>query len=859
MQNPPVRGNEMKGILSLSTVFLVLCFCPQLGAQITGGMLDPAMDPEDEPFSYFWHPSDVIGTLYAPVASEVTPEGYVYTGFGELMFFVGNPPEPVEKRIKTLYKGYLPIVQYQFRRQGVRYRFTMFGADLGGGLEGLPVNFVKVELENETHEQRTGFLSSAYRFSAPINKLGRLGDYRFSQRFDLLPDKYLEGLTRSHPEARDPRRRHSLEFNPDWKYGFSNNAVVRDGRILYSFPSRPRPHQVSLALGDNGLRAVRYFTGEIRANPNPSYTLDSHTPMGVVMYRVPLEAGESRSLVFKLPIVPIPEGTPEAQQVNAAGYEAEFEKTVSTWEKLVPREAPLRFPEEKVQNYLLANTVFDLLAIDKVGDDYIPNVNQFQYHRFYAGCDTAHMLIGLDYMGLKDIARKALLYSLIAQRADGAFVLEGREYRLFESFGYSLWGWGRHYRLTGDESFLKTVYPGVQRAMEWEIEMTDSDPMGLMPPVSIGDDAMLANVRHTGQNLWLLVGIRNAVDLAEAIGDREDTERFQEEYDRYWSAFEKLLTQQTDRSGGYIPPALEKTLEGNNWDNQLLLYPEVLFDPFDPRVTATIETSRRTYVEGILGYVRENALATESWPVDLAEIAEGANKGEGYIFDPRRHLHYWHTQDNAQNHLVRGTPEDQELAVRDLYALLLHTTSTHAPQEWGAYPWSTRDHSGHNLIPDGPASGKTIELLRNMLVREYEDNLYLFSALSPAWLKPGQKIEVIEEPTEFGPVTVKLKVNSDLAHWNWEVTLSNKFRRVPDKIVMRLPWFYESEKVEVDGLEVEPQNGEVVLAPDTREVRVRGRIKPETPEISYDMAVDNYKTEYRLRYRHFLKTGVVTP
>ena len=44
---------------------------------VLGGMLDPAIDEPGKPFSYFWHPTDVIGTLDAPVASEVTPEGYL--------------------------------------------------------------------------------------------------------------------------------------------------------------------------------------------------------------------------------------------------------------------------------------------------------------------------------------------------------------------------------------------------------------------------------------------------------------------------------------------------------------------------------------------------------------------------------------------------------------------------------------------------------------------------------------------------------------------------------------------------------------------------------------------------------------
>ena len=114
--------------------------CPAGAQDVADGMVDPAMDTPGEPFSYFAHPTDVIGGLFARVASEVTPEGYIFTGFGELMFFLGNPPEPVCVRIKTLREGYLPIVEYQLMRHGVRYRFTLFAADLGGPLAGLPVN-----------------------------------------------------------------------------------------------------------------------------------------------------------------------------------------------------------------------------------------------------------------------------------------------------------------------------------------------------------------------------------------------------------------------------------------------------------------------------------------------------------------------------------------------------------------------------------------------------------------------------------------------------------------------------------------------------------------------------------------------
>ncbi len=297
---------------------------------------------------------------------------------------------------------------------------------------------------------------------------------------------------------------------------------------------------------------------------------------------------------------------------------------------------------------------------------------------------------------------------------------------------------------------------------------------------------------------------------------------------------------QTAKSGGWIPPALEQTLLGNHWDNLMLLYPEPLFDPFDPRVTATINKSRETYAEGILGYVLPRAIA---------------RKGDEFIFNTQPGLHYWHTQDNAHNALVRGIAEDQQWAVKDLYAILLHTTSTHAPQEFSTIPWSTRDYNEGDILPDGPASGKTIELMRNMLVREYKDDLYLFSALSPAWLQPGKVIEVNSEPTTFGPVSATLYASAD----DWVVKLSNQFWQAPAHVIIRVPWFYEVQKVEADSKPIQVIEGKLVLSPTVRTVTVSGRFKPGTPEMSFERTVKDYQREYKQRYAEFLRTGKIQP
>ena len=278
--------------------FLFFTVLASLSAQITGGMLNPALDAKNQPFSYFWRPDDVLGALYAPVASEVTPEGYIWTGFGELMFFTGNPLEPVNQRLRTLQRGYLPIIKYDVVRDSVVYHFRLFAADLGGAMQGIPVNFAEVEIRNDSAEPRTAFLSTGFRVAAPNTGFGSLPDYRFSQRFELIPKRYVDGQT---------------GVNTAWRYHFHSNTLCRDGRILYSFPDGA--WQQSLALGDRGFRMVRFFSGEIEGNSNPKLPVNPQTPMGVNTWRIPLKPHETRKLEFKMPLAPIPSDSPEAQQI----------------------------------------------------------------------------------------------------------------------------------------------------------------------------------------------------------------------------------------------------------------------------------------------------------------------------------------------------------------------------------------------------------------------------------------------------------------------------------------------------------------------------------------------------------------
>ena len=110
-----------------SLAFLLAAFTPMpLHAQ----MVNPSIDRAGQPFSYYSKPTDEIGILDSQAATEVTPEGYLRTGYGELMFFAGPDYEPINVRIRTLEQGHLPILHYSFQRDGIDFDLTVFGTSL---------------------------------------------------------------------------------------------------------------------------------------------------------------------------------------------------------------------------------------------------------------------------------------------------------------------------------------------------------------------------------------------------------------------------------------------------------------------------------------------------------------------------------------------------------------------------------------------------------------------------------------------------------------------------------------------------------------------------------------------------------
>ncbi|PIU65129.1 MAG: hypothetical protein COS84_07295 [Armatimonadetes bacterium CG07_land_8_20_14_0_80_40_9] len=721
-------------------------------------MISPYIDLDNEPFDYFKEPITVLGVKDGEEGTEVTPEGTLYTGSAELLFFAGSYPYKIEKRVKRLDKGYLPIVSYKYFYDDISYYFQMFANTLDGNPQSNLINFVKVKVKNETKELKKAYFWTGICFKEA------------GKRFE--PHK---------------------EFNKDWIYEIKDNLILRNGKLLYTFSEDERI--------DKFITVGKRYEGAIKGSD--LFILEK-TPVCLARYSFCLQPDEEKDVYIKMPYFPV-EDKDEIKKIKDADYEEYFTQTVNFWEDLLSRGVKISLSEKKVVDTFKTSLIYDLIARDKVGEEYIQKVNEFQYDEFWLR-DSSFIVRAYDLCGHHKIAKETVLHFLKYQRADGNFVSQGGQ---FDGWGQTLWAFGQHYNITGDKEFAREVYPYVKKAVKWLKDVRGEDKFNIMPETAPGDNELIKG-HITGHNFWALLGLRCAIYLSEAVGNKEDRDEFKDEYKDFHNSFMKRLREVTKGTGGYIPPGLDGE-GGQDWGNLIGVYPSEVLKPDDLMVTSTLKEVKKKFREGIMTYFNASS------------------------------LHHYLTEYVTQTEVIRG---EQRPALEGFYSLLSHASSTNAGFEWGIPPWGSRDF-GRNFSPHGWFAAKYIALLRNMLVREEGNNLHLLSCISPQWLK--EKIIVEDAPTNFGKISLSLSPAKDKGL----LKIKANYRRPPDKIIIYIPFFVKAKEAFADGKKVSLKEDKLTVSPDTQEVKIIWNIE-KLEDLNYESFVLKYKEEYRKRYGDYL-------
>jgi hypothetical protein len=301
-----VMSKFRKSVLALASLVLAAASLSNAQTVSPSPSIDHLGQP-GQPSSNPSKPAGEIGFIGSGAATEITPEGYLRTGFEELMFFSEPDLEPTNAHIPTLEQGHLPIVHYEIESDRITYRFTIFagkidksaiirarqhakfpfmpGFNIESDIIEPLVNFIRVDMTNTAAEPKRAVFASGVRYDGPSTTGASQGDNRLAHPAD--------------GKAPSDNRVVGEAFNPGWMNYFDDANFYRFNRDLYNFPAGYADRSFTIRKNWSEPNP-EYVLNETRIDPAPTRT----TPIGIVTYARELKPGVSWTLDFKMPVIP---------------------------------------------------------------------------------------------------------------------------------------------------------------------------------------------------------------------------------------------------------------------------------------------------------------------------------------------------------------------------------------------------------------------------------------------------------------------------------------------------------------------------------------------------------------------------
>ena len=275
------------------------------------------------------------------------------------------------------------------------------------------------------------------------------------------------------------------------------------------------------------------------------------------------------------------------------------------------------------------------------------------------------------------------------------------------------------HRFGADARFLASSWTHVVKAVGCIEGLLDAS--GLLP-VSVSHEGYLAQPVHSyWDDFWALRGLRDAVDLAHAIGDRDTAARWRGIAQRFASAlFASIERTRALHALDFVPGSVE-------WAD------------FDPAATA-------------------NAIG-------LLDVTEGLDAAAvERTFD--RYLADWRRRRSGALEWVNYSPYEIRIIgalVRlgrrdDALELLRFFLSDRRPPAWNQWPeiaWRDRRAPAHvGDLPHTWVAAEYVLALRSLFAYERADNrtLVVAAGLAPEWTS-GEGVRVHRMPTLHGPLS----------------------------------------------------------------------------------------------------------
>jgi hypothetical protein len=373
--------------------------------------------------------------------------------------------------------------------------------------------------------------------------------------------------------------------------------------------------------------------------------------------------------------------------------------------------------------------------------------------------DGSFLLEAMTYLGRTNETRSGIRYLLSFQREDGGFMLIDGHWK---ETGIALWAITRHARLTGDQAWLREVWPAVERGFAHIVklrQMPAADaPNARLIPDGFSDGGLADKVPEYTNIYWTMAGMRAAVEAARWLGYEIQATAWQREYDDFYEAFRRAAQRdQRSDSGGhrYVPIRMvyddKIPPQKAQWAFLHAVFPGKVFASDDPLVLGNLAMLKAVEQQGLV--------------LDTGWLKNGI-----WNYFASFYAHAW---------LWLG---DADKAARTLYAFGNHASPLLVWRE-EQMPVG----KGDAVVGDMPhnwASAEFIRLVRHALVLERGNQLHLLEAMPAKWAQPGAQVRLRDILTEFGPLSLEFTVAKDGS--TATLRLRPPTRTPPERLVLHL-------------------------------------------------------------------------
>lgn len=631
-------------------------------------------------------------------------------------------------------------------------------------------------------------------------------------RSEQTPAVLMLKLTAENPASQPGISRLWLATDPQEDLVFIKGELLAGGRQLLRARVRlPESARVVLTMVPGGIKGL---VG-IRAD-------------------IPLGPREQRETLVAVPFIPRLTGS-ERARLAELDYPTERTRVEKYWRDVTTHVASIDIPEQRFVDFargLIPRIRITVTKDPKSGLYMLPAAS---YHYEVYANEAVFQCLLLDALGDSQLAGQYLETFVRLQgskpfdgtytgdqgdvyhgaRVDGEYDYTAHQYNL--DHGAVLWGLAEHYFFTRDREWLSRVAPSMMRAADWVIaqrkltQILDGDEKipeyGLLPAGHLEDNDDWGH--WFSVNAFASAGMTR---LAQALADlgAPEAARYAQEAAAYAKDLRGAVTRAYRaapvirlRDNTYVPyvptrPYQRIRLFGPTRVAYYSRYPQKVLPTY--RLSAIREVLYGPMIlltTGIFG--ADEPLADwvlDDWEDNATMSTSLGLHVHGWVDDE-----YWFSrggmvfQANLQNPVLAYLRRNEvPAAIRNLYNDFVAcyypdvNVFTEEFRQW---------KSPSGPFYKTPDEAKFVNRLRDSLLREDGDTLWLAAGVPRRWLAPGERIELRGAPTYFGPVSYKLEGDAEGIEATVELPTRNPIRTA--WLVVRAPEGKRLRAVEIDG------------------------------------------------------------